>query len=124
MNQLGQLEAAVMDLIWERERPVLVRDVLEEMQRERDIAYTTVMTVMDNLHRKDFLARERDGRAYRYSAARSRAEHTAGLMKDVLTFTSDHSATLSHFVEHISAEDLAELRAALDKADTRKDASA
>ena len=116
MLQLGRLEAAVMDRIWSWDRPVLVREVLEDLQRERDIAYTTVMTVMENLHRKDFLSRERDGRAYRYSAARTRAEHTAGLMEQVLASAGDRSATLLHFVEHISPDDLAGLRAALGHA--------
>lgn len=117
MLQLGQLEAVVMARIWSWDRPVLVREVLEDLQRDRTIAYTTVMTVMENLHRKGFLARERDGRAYRYAFTRSRAEHNAGLMEEVLTSADDRSATLLHFVDHISPDDLAELRAALAQAD-------
>ena len=50
MRQLGQLEAVVMDLVWAKNGPVSVREVLEDIQRERPLAYTTVMTVMDNLH--------------------------------------------------------------------------
>lgn len=117
MLQLGQLEAVVMERIWCWDRPVLVREVLEDLQQDRTIAYTTVMTVMENLHRKGFLARERDGRAYRYSTAKSKSEHTAGLMEEVLASTEDRSATLMHFVEHISPGDLAELRAVLGQVD-------
>lgn len=55
MRALGQLEAVVMERLWSYGRPVPVREVLVDLQRERSIAYTTVMTVMDNLHRKALL---------------------------------------------------------------------
>jgi predicted transcriptional regulator len=118
--QLGQLEASVMERIWSRSRPVLVRDVVEDLQHDRAIAYTTVMTVMDNLHRKGLLRRARSGRAYEYTAAKSREQHTADLMEEVLASSGDRSATLLRFVEHISGEELVRLRAALeqDPADT------
>jgi predicted transcriptional regulator len=84
MRQLGQLEAVVMHRLWEWARPVSVREVVDDLQQQREIAYTTVMTVMDNLHRKGLVAREKDGRAYRYTAAMSREDHAAGLLEDVL----------------------------------------
>lgn len=113
VRQLGHLEATVMQRIWTWERPVLVREVLEELQRDREIAYTTVMTVMDNLHRKGFLVRERDGRAYRYTAAQSREQHTASVMEEVLASSTDRSATLMHFVQQIDDEELTALRSEL-----------
>ena len=116
MRQLGQLEAAVMTRVWAADRPVLVREVLEELQRDRPLAYTTVMTVMDNLHKKGFLSRDRQGRAYAYRAVRTRAEHTAEMMEEVLASTGgDRAATLMHFVESISADEMDELRAAIDQ---------
>ena len=57
----GDLEATVMDLMWSADRPLLVREVIDLMRPERAPAYTTVMTVMDNLHRKGWLDRRRDG---------------------------------------------------------------
>ena len=113
MRQLGQLEATVMDRMWAWGRPVLVREVLEDLQRDRDLAYTTVMTVMDNLYRKGFLAREKDGRAYRYTPAHTREEHTAAVMEEVLASSGDSSATLMHFVEQIDEAELAALRSVL-----------
>lgn len=110
VRQLGQLEAVVMARVWSADRPVLVREVLEEIQRERDIAYTTVMTVMDNLHRKGVLSREREGRAYRYRAVRSREEHTADLMEEVFATSGDKAATLMHFVQQIDEGELEALR--------------
>lgn len=69
----GAVEAAVMDRVWAWDRPLLVREVLEGLRRDRGIAYTTVMmTVMEHLYRKGLLDRERDGRAYRYALAQSR----------------------------------------------------
>ncbi|MEJ7756217.1 MAG: BlaI/MecI/CopY family transcriptional regulator [Nocardioidaceae bacterium] len=112
MRQLGPLEAVVMARVWATDRPVLVREVLEQIQRERNIAYTTVMTVMDNLHRKGVLSREQEGRAYRYRAVRSREEHTAELMGEVLATSGDRAATLMHFVQQIDDGELETLRKA------------
>ena len=78
----GDLEATVMDLLWSADRPLLVREVLDLLPARP--AYTTVMTVMDNLHRKGWLTRERDGRAYRYAPVSSRQEYNAELMREVL----------------------------------------
>lgn len=113
MRQFGQLEAVVMARVWAADRPVLVREVLEQIQRERDIAYTTVMTVMDNLHRKGVLSREQEGRAYRYQAVRSREAHTADLMEEVLATSGDKAATLMHFIQQIDDGELETLRKVL-----------
>lgn len=118
MKALGQLEAAVMQRLWDAEGPVSVRDVLEDLQRERALAYTTVMTVMDNLHGKGLVERHKEGRAFLYTATMSREEHTAGLLEDVLSASSDRSAALLHFVGQLDDDVVAELRAALDSADT------
>ena len=48
----GDLESAVMDRVWATGGPVLVRTVFDDLVASRDIAYTTVMSTMDNLHRK------------------------------------------------------------------------
>lgn len=103
-----------MQRLWAVENPVSVREVLEDLQQEREIAYTTVMTVLDNLHGKRLVKRAKQGRAYLYSPALTREEHTAGLLDQVLAQSADRGATLLHFVGHMSEDDLAELRAALD----------
>lgn len=110
-RRLGEREASVMEVLWSRDDALTVRDVLERLSADRDLAYTTVMTVLDNLHRKGFVHREKSGRAYRYRAAVSRSAHTATLMNEALEGTSDRSAALLHFVESISPTELAELRA-------------
>jgi predicted transcriptional regulator len=115
VRELGQLEAVVMQRLWSSDRPVAVREVLEDLRHDRTIAYTTVMTVMDNLHRKGLLTRETDGRAYRYQPARSREQHNAVLMGEVLANSNDRSATLLHFLEQISPQEAARLREALEQ---------
>jgi predicted transcriptional regulator len=105
-----------MDRIWARASPLLVRDVVEALRPERPLAYTTVMTVMDNLYRKGWLRRERDGRAWRYEATGSRGSYTAELMKDALSTTEDRGSALAHFVARMSPSETAALRRALDEA--------
>ena len=119
MAQLGQLEAAVMERLWSWDRPVAVRDVLEDLNQDRKLAYTTVMTVLDNLHRKGMVLREKSGRAYLYRPTRSRASHTAELMEQALSRSPDRRGALLRFVEQMSAGELAELRRALDAAAPR-----
>jgi predicted transcriptional regulator len=75
-----------------------------------------VMTVMDNLHRKGVLTRVREGRAYRYSPVRSREQHTAEILAAVLDAGGDPTATLLHFVHHMTPQEVAALRAALERA--------
>src|SRR6266516_887957 len=84
MRRFGELEAVIMDRLWEWERPVLVREMVDALHDDRALAYTTVMTVMENLYRKGWLRRERDGRAWRYEPTRSRSSYTAALMSDAL----------------------------------------
>lgn len=108
-----------MRRVWSAAVPVTVREVVEFLQRDRSIAYTTVMTVMDNLHRKGLLARVLEGRAYRYRPVQTREQYNAELMSEVLAASCDRSATLMHFLERMPAEDVAGLRAALANADPR-----
>jgi predicted transcriptional regulator len=116
MRRFGELEAVIMDRLWEWGRPVLVRDVVDALHDDRAPAYTTVMTVMENLHRKGWLRRERDGRAWRYEPAGSRSGYTAALMNDALATSSDHRTALAHFALQMSPHDAALLREALDQA--------
>src|SRR5437879_3751350 len=116
MRQLGDLEAVIMDRLWRWGRPVLVREVVEDLRPSRPLAYTTVMTVMENLYRKGWLRRERDGRAWRYEPTGSRSGYTAALMSDALATSPDRRTALKHFALQMSPHDAALLREALDQA--------
>jgi predicted transcriptional regulator len=116
MRRFGELEAVIMDRLWQWGRPVLVREVVEDLRGDRPLAYTTVMTVMENLHRKGWLRRERDGRAWRYEPTGSRSGYTAALMTDALGTSADRRTALAHFVLQMSPHDAALLREALERA--------
>ena len=97
---LGTLETAVMGVVW-RHSPVTARDVCERLTGPRERAYTTIMTTMDRLHRKGLLRREKDGLAWRYTAALGRAEFERALADGLVAgILQSHGETaLSAFVE-------------------------
>ncbi|MFI5943806.1 BlaI/MecI/CopY family transcriptional regulator [Streptomyces uncialis] len=93
-----------MTRVWQWNRPVTVREVLEDIQRDRSIAYTTVMTVLDNLHQKGWVRREAEGRAYRYEAVSTRAAYAAALMNDSWSQSDNPAAALVAFFGMMSPE--------------------
>ena len=109
MRALGDLETQVMRKIWARSCPVTVRDIVGDLERDRRIAYTTVMTVMDNLRKKGWLRRHQDGRAYLYEPAVSSEEYSAGIMREALAGSRDRAGTLTHFIGDLSAEEASAL---------------
>lgn len=115
VRKFGELEAAVMAHLWAHDEPRTVRQTREDLAPERRLAYTTVMTVMDNLHRKGFLTRDQQGRAYLYQPLRSREEHAAALMTEVLDSSVDQTTTLLHFVEQMTPTEVRRLRAAMER---------
>jgi predicted transcriptional regulator len=103
---LGDLERDVMTRLWESSSPLTVRQVHERLSRDRELAYTTVMTVLDRLAKKGVVTREKEDRAYRYAAAQSREQMTAAVMLDALSDTPDQDAALAYFVGRLSPEAL------------------
>jgi predicted transcriptional regulator len=77
---------------------------------------------MENLDRKGWLRRERDGRAWRYEPTGSRSRYTAALMNDALDTSADRRTALAHFVLQMSPHDAALLREALDRTGTEPNA--
>lgn len=106
---LGELETEIMRRLWRRGRPTSVRELVDELRGDREIAYTTVMTVLDNLHKKGWLRRQLDGRAYRYEPVSSGDEYSAELMRGALDTSPDHVAAFAHFLKRLSPEEVGEL---------------
>lgn len=107
-----------MNVLWESSEPVTVRDVLsalEQLDGARDLAYTTVMTVLDRLLAKDMVRRERDGRAFRYAPTQTRDAATSELLHAALDESGDRTAALVHFAKTVDPTEAAALRAALDE---------
>lgn len=119
----GTLERSVLDVLWRASAPLTVREVQEGLEASgtRDLAYTTVMTVLDRLGTKNMVTRERDGRAFRYAAALSREESTAELLNATLDSSGDRTAALLHFARTVDPAEAAALRAALDEIDPSPD---
>ena len=115
-TRLGELERAVMDHLWSVSEPQTVRQVHEALAAERGLAYTTVMTVLQRLAKKNLVVQHRDDRAHRYAPMHGRDELVAGLMVDALDQAADsgsREAALVHFVERVGADEAAALRRAL-----------
>ncbi len=114
MARLGDLERSVMDVLWSATEPLTVRQVHNALSEDRDLAYTTVMTVLVRLAGKGLASRQLDGRAWLYSAALSREGLTADAMHSALNEDpDDRSAALVAFVEKVSADEADLLRQAL-----------
>ncbi len=139
-GHLGDLERAVMDHLWavggDAERAghdldsvgettspgVTVREVHEVIGAQRDLAYTTLMTVLDRLAKKGLVARVRDGRAWRYTAAASRDRLTADALRTTLAplAASERRSALMHFLDDSSPGELDDLRLALRDLEARR----
>jgi predicted transcriptional regulator len=116
---LGELERTVMEVLWARvdagQGAATAREVGRALAGDRDLAHTTVMTVLDRLAKKGFLQRERDGRAWRYRPVASREGYVAELMLGALDLTGDRDAALAHFARSVSGDEAEVLRRALDE---------
>jgi predicted transcriptional regulator len=116
MAQFGELESAIMNAVWDAGKPLRVREVLDRLDRDPEPAYNTVHTVTEILYRKGWLSKEKDGRAYRYGATKSREEYVAGLMGDALSVAEDRTATLARFVQQMQPGEAEELHRLLAQA--------
>lgn len=102
---LGELETAVMELLWARPGQT-VNEVEAVLQRRRDIAHTTVLTTLDRMHRKGYLAREKRGKAFVYSPRYSAEEFQRGIAREVLGGLLGYVAepAISAFVDLVAAD--------------------
>ncbi|MFE9031063.1 BlaI/MecI/CopY family transcriptional regulator [Streptomyces iakyrus] len=113
MRRLGDLEAEIMDRLWRWQRPATVREVVDDINEERPLAYTTVMTVANILYNKGWLLRSKQGRAWVYTPVRSREEYAAALMEEALGASADRPVALAHFVQQMNPDEIGALRKAL-----------
>jgi predicted transcriptional regulator len=106
---LGELERAVMDVLWATPGGSTARDV-QDVLAERNLATTTVLTVLGRLERKGLVTRERDGRAHHYRARNTREDHIAALMRDALDGAPDRGAVLARFLGGMGPDEQDALR--------------
>ena len=118
LDSLGQLQRAVMEVVWRRGE-ASVHDVLKELGPRRKLAYTTVLTVMQKLEKAGWLAHRNEGKSYIYTPTASREEAGAGSVRGFLkrVFEGDAVAMFQHLIREsdLSDEELSELRAMIDE---------
>lgn len=83
LQPFGDLEQLVMDIVWQ-EGCATVRCVFTQINQQRAIAYTTVMTTMDRLSKKGVLKRVKVGKAYEYRACKSRERLNSHEAKEII----------------------------------------
>jgi predicted transcriptional regulator len=108
----GELEMAVMDILWETGGALSARQV-QALFEVPVPAITTVSTVIERLRTKGWVSAVETPRAKLYSVTRSREAHTAELMANALTTTGDRTAALMHFAGTLTDEERAVLRTAI-----------
>jgi predicted transcriptional regulator len=109
---LGDLERAIMGVLWAAGGPVTAKTVSDELG-DRTLAITTVLTVLSRLERKGLVVRSRGERAHTYAAIASREEHVAELMREALGTADDRDGALVRFVGGASEAEIDALRRAL-----------
>ena len=109
----GETEAAIMDVVWSAAQPLTVREIMGAVNARRrrrgKLAYTTVLTVVNNLADKDMLLRDANARAFRYESAVSREDYTATRMTQALAETTDRTAALLQFTAQLTDDERAVL---------------
>ncbi|WP_026209030.1 BlaI/MecI/CopY family transcriptional regulator [Catelliglobosispora koreensis] len=114
MLNLGQLETKVMDVLWDSPgEPLRVRDIMDRLGDVVARAYTTVITVLDSLHRKGWVVLHTEGRGYVYPPAKNREEAAADALLEVLESAADSDAVLPHFARTASDDEAGILRRGL-----------
>ena len=121
MASLGELERAVMDLLWAGQEAATANTLRDQLARTsagqggsthegKELAVTTVLTVLSRWEKKGLVERERGTRPHRYQAVSSREEHTAELMHEVLGSAPDREAVLARFIGSVTEGEAETLR--------------
>lgn len=114
-SKTGQLEAAVMEILWDRGEWISGADVHAALQQSHPVAYTTALTVLVRMCDKGTVERRRfSGRAYLFQATRSREANAAARIQDVLGGVGDQPAVLTQLIEQLDDASRTRLRALLD----------
>lgn len=100
---LGELETEVMEIVWRFGKPISVSDVVEVLKKKRNIAYTTVMTIMVRLVEKGILTRKLHGSSYLYQPKLSQEKFVARSVHNIFTSSISNlgQEAVTHFAEEI-----------------------
>ncbi len=103
---LGELEADIMEIIWKL-KEASGRQVYDELKQKRDIAYTTIMTVIGRLTKKGILKRTQINSVYLFKPVLSKNDFTSNSVKQIMKkLLNDFSIpAMNHFVDFLDDED-------------------
>ena len=117
---LGKLELMIMHVVWERGEAT-VRQVRNAIASRRDLAYSTVMTMMGKMEKKGVLTHRVEERTYIYRPLVSRDEVEGSMLRDLLenVFGGSHQQLVNALVEHenLSQEELIRMAQQMDASD-------
>lgn len=116
---LGELEQAIMNLLWDATESQTANEVREQLAQRHDStpAITTVLTVLGRLHKKGFVLKDDSRRPHEFRATTSREEHTVQLLNDVLGSAVDKHAVLARFIGGIDPADARQVQRLLTHRD-------
>lgn len=113
-----EAELELLGVLWEKE-PATVREICDELNRERAFGYTTVLKLLQIMHAKGLVLREESGRAHLYRASISQDAMQSRFLRDLSArlFSGSAAQLALHALamEPASAEELDEIRALLEK---------
>ena len=72
-ENLGELELEVMKILWDRGRSSVLQ-VAEQLSKQKGYARTTILTILQRLHKKGFLKRKKEDGVYRYEPTQKRQQ--------------------------------------------------
>jgi predicted transcriptional regulator len=113
LRGFGELESVLMERLWAARDGATARELYEQLRQDREIAYTTVQSTLNNLHHKGRLTRAREGKAHRYRPTATLAEYSATVMRQALDSGADSESILSHFLGQMTEDETRRLRALL-----------
>jgi len=113
VTRLGELERTVMEVVWAGPGGLTGRQVADALAA-RDLAYTTVLTVLGRLEGKGLLRKDSGARVHTWTPVTSREDHVSLLMQDALGQAGDRAVALQHFARAMDPTEAAALRRALD----------
>jgi len=115
---LTPTELEIMAVIWDGS-PCTVRDVLERLPANRDLAYTSVATIMKILEQKRFLASERSNRTHLYEPVVARKEYESASLHHLKQklFRGDASSLVMRLLGDgkVTEDELTSIRTWLDE---------
>ena len=118
MRSLGDLERSIMDILWSGLGPLSAQDVREALSAsadQKELAVTTILTVLTRLEAKGMVQRDRSVRPHHFSAVSTREDHTMELLRTVLDTVPDRTAVLARLLGEISPQEAQQVRSLLSQ---------